>query len=367
MINFSRTNKSLLSKWWWTIDHQILYILLILMAYGAVMILAASPSVATRIGLTPFYFVQRHLVFLIPSLFLMFGVSLLSRRQFEVLNYLLFLGFLALLLLTLFIGVEIKGAKRWIHFIGFSLQPSEFIKPFFIVVTASLLAKQAHDALFPGKKIAAILFIICVSLLVLQPDMGMTFLISITCFSQFFLAGLPLSYLFILGGIGTFSTFMAYQFLPHFASRINRFLNPESGDNYQIEQSLDAFINGHIFGTGPGQGTVKMYLPDAHADFIFSVVGEEFGLIWCLVLVALFATLILKSLWKIAKEEDQFIILAMSGLLIQFGLQAIINMASSLNLMPTKGMTLPFISYGGSSLIALAFSAGAMLCLTKRK
>ena len=340
---------------------------MILMAYGAIMILAASPSVATRIGLSQYYFVNRHLIILIPSLMVMIGVSLLSKRQLEITSYLFFAGFLGLLALTLVMGVEIKGAKRWLHFGGLSLQASEFIKPFFILVTASLLSHQRVNKSFPGIKAAAIIYILLTGLLVLQPDMGMTFLITVTCFSQFFLNGLPLVYLFGLGGGGIIFALSAYNFLPHFASRINRFLNPESGDNYQIEQSLDAFINGHIFGTGPGQGTVKMYLPDAHADFIFSVVGEEFGLVWCLILVGLFATLILRGFWKITKETDQFIILGMSGLLIQFGMQVVINMASALNLMPTKGMTLPFISYGGSSLIALAFSAGAMLCLTKRK
>lgn len=366
MISFSRTNTSFLARWWWTIDRTIFYILLALILYGIVMIVAASPSVAVRIGLPQYYFVQRHFFMLVPTLLLILGTSLLSPSQLEKVSYPILFVFLALLVLTLFFGVEIKGAKRWLHFGGFSIQPSEFLKPFFILVTASLLANQNKKKTFPGKYLATGLFVVCLALLILQPDMGMSFLLITSWVGQIFLNGLPIMYLVVLGVIAAVSAFLAYFFFPHFSSRINRFLDPAAGDNYQIDQSLDAFINGHIFGTGPGQGTVKMYLPDAHADFIFSVAGEEFGLIWCLVLVFLFLALLLRGFMKVMKERNDFITLAMGGLLIQFGMQSFINMASALNMIPTKGMTLPFISYGGSSMLALGFGAGAMLCLTKR-
>ncbi|MBP9693958.1 MAG: cell division protein FtsW [Alphaproteobacteria bacterium] len=366
MISFSRTNTSFLARWWWTIDRTIFYILLALILYGIVMIVAASPSVAVRIGLPQYYFVQRHFFMLVPTLLLILGTSLLSPSQLEKVSYPILFVFLVLLVLTLFFGVEIKGAKRWLHFSGFSIQPSEFLKPFFIIVTASLLAHQNKKKLFPGKYLATGLFLVCLALLILQPDMGMSFLLITSWMGQIFLNGLPIIYLVVLAAIAAVSALLAYFFFPHFSSRINRFLDPAAGDNYQIDQSLDAFINGHIFGTGPGQGTVKMYLPDAHADFIFSVAGEEFGLIWCLVLVFLFLALLLRGFMKVMKERNDFITLAMGGLLIQFGTQAFVNMASALNMIPTKGMTLPFISYGGSSMLALGFGAGAMLCLTKR-
>lgn len=366
MISFSRTNTSFLARWWWTIDRTIFYILLALILYGIVMIVAASPSVAVRIGLPQYYFVQRHFFMLVPTLLLILGTSLLSPSQLEKVSYPILFVFLVLLVLTLFFGVEIKGAKRWLHFGGLSIQPSEFLKPFFILVTASLLSWQNKKKIFPGKYLATGLFFVCLSLLILQPDMGMSFLLIVSWMGQIFLNGLPIIYLVVLAAIAAISALLAYFFFPHFSSRINRFLDPAAGDNYQIDQSLDAFINGHIFGTGPGQGTVKMYLPDAHADFIFSVAGEEFGLIWCLVLVFLFLVLLLRGFMKVMKERNDFITLAMGGLLIQFGMQSFINMASALNMIPTKGMTLPFISYGGSSMLALGFSAGAMLCLTKR-
>jgi cell division protein FtsW len=268
-------------------------------------------------------------------------------------------------------GVDIKGARRWISILGFSLQPSEFVKPALAVLCAWMLAENQLNPVFPGKALALMLYGLTLCLLILQPDMGMAVLVSVVFFCQFFLAGLPLLWValgVLTGAVGSIS---AYFFLPHVTQRVDRFLKAEGGDKYtdqyQITQSLDAFVNGGVFGQGPGEGTVKKHLPDAHADFIFAVAGEEFGLILCLIIVGLFAFIVLRNVGKVIQENDFFIVLAVSGLIIEFGLQAIINMSSTLSLIPTKGMTLPFISYGGSSMMALALTMGMVLALTRRR
>jgi cell division protein FtsW len=206
-----------------------------------------------------------------------------------------------------------------------------------------------------------------VVLLLKQPDLGQTFVVSCVWFGQFFLAGLPMIAVGILGILGISGLIGAYFIFPHVSSRIDRFLDPAAGDNYQVSRSLEAFMNGGMFGTGPGQGTVKMSLPDAHADFVFAVAGEELGLIWCLILVGLFAFIVMRGFSRVVRDDNLFVLLAGSGLLIQFGLQAAINMGSALHLMPTKGMTLPFISYGGSSLLALGLGMGMVLALTRKR
>jgi cell division protein FtsW len=215
--------------------------------------------------------------------------------------------------------------------------------------------------------LAQILFGIVLGLLLMQPDLGMSFVLSAIWGVQIFLAGLPILWVIVLGGLGIAALFGAYLFFPHVASRIDRFLDPASGDNYQVQKSLDAFANGGMFGTGPGHGQVKLNLPDAHADFIFAVAGEEFGLLAALLLVMIFCFIITRSLYRIVQSDDLFIVLAVGGLLTQFALQSLIHMGSSLQLLPAKGMTLPFISYGGSSLLALGFGMGALLSLTRKR
>jgi cell division protein FtsW len=219
----------------------------------------------------------------------------------------------------------------------------------------------------PGNVISIVLFLLIVALLMKQPDLGMTMVITAVWFCQFFLAGLPLILVLALGMLGITGLVGAYFLFPHVTSRIDRFLDPASGDNYQVERSLQAFANGGLGGTGPGQGTVKFHLPDAHADFIFAVAGEELGLFWSLLLVGLFAFVVLRGFSRLMHEPDLFVVLAAGGLLVQFGLQALIHMGSSVHLLPTKGMTLPFVSYGGSSLIALGFGMGMVLALTRRR
>ena len=275
-------------------------------------------------------------------------------------------GSFVCLIYVLGFGMEIKGAQRWVHLPGFSLQPSEFAKPAFIVVAAWFVAKQKDNPIYPGTKIAAVIYGILASLLVLQPDMGMTFIVTSCFITIIFMAGLPFRIIFLLLGFAVSAATAAYFTLSHVKSRVDRFLNPESGDTFQIERSLEAFKNGGIFGTGPGQGTVKLTIPDAHADFIFSVAGEELGLFFIIIIVALYGAILLKGFNRIMDSENMFVILAAGGILTMFGLQALIHMGSSLSLLPTKGMTLPFISYGGSSLLSMSVAFGMVLALTRR-
>lgn len=366
MNTITRSDQSVLGRWWWTVDHWTLLAIIMLMGFGILLIQAATPAVAVKHGLNILYFVERHIVMLVPALLIMFGISLLSTRQLRTVAILLLIVFIPMLAATLFFGMEIKGATRWIQLPGLSLQPSEFVKPLFAVTAALLFSRQCEKRGFPALSVNISLFAIITLCLLGQPDIGMTFLISIMWFGQFFLAGLPLVMVGICAVIGIAGLFGAYYTFPHFASRFGRFLD-SSGDNYQTNRAIDAFINGGMFGAGPGSGTVKMTIPDAHSDFIFAVAGEELGLIWCLVIVALYAFIVFRGFWRIRQENNLFILLAVSGLLIEFGLQTVINLASTLHLMPTKGMTLPFISYGGSSLWAMALEMGMLLALTRKR
>jgi cell division protein FtsW len=366
-MNVARADTSLFGRWWWTVDRWTLAALGCLIGFGAVLAMAATPSVATRIGLDPFFFVRRQVVLLLPAIAMMLIVSMMSVRAVRLTALIGLAIALALLALTFLIGMEIKGARRWIHLPGFSLQPSEFVKPTFAVVAAWLFATQRRHESFPGDLLSIGLYLLILAMLLLQPDVGMAIVVSSVWFSQFFLAGLRLYWVTLLGGAGIASLVGAYFVFPHVTSRINRFLDPNSGDTYQISTALEAFLNGGLLGRGPGEGTVKSVLPDAHSDFIFAVAGEEFGLIACLAIVALFTFIVLRGFARVLQESNLFVLLAVSGLLVQFGLQALINMSSTLNLIPTKGMTLPFISYGGSSLLALSLGMGFVLALTRKR
>jgi len=365
MNSFARTDTSLLSRWWWTIDRLTLLAVVSLAALGAILVLAASPAVAQRIGLENFYFVNRQFFFLPVALVVMLGTSLLSPRGVRRLAVVVFAGALLGMFAVVVFGVETKGATRWLDIAGFSLQPSEFIKPSFAVVGAWMFSAQKLDQDVPGYAIAVFLFVVVVALLMLQPDFGMSIVVACVWAVQFFIAGLPLALvgavalLFILGGVG------AYLGFAHVRTRIDQFFDPVGGQGYQVQKSLDAFENGGLFGRGPGEGRVKEVLPDAHTDFILAVAGEEFGLIVTLLIVVLFAFIVLRGFSRVFKGSDFFVLVAVTGLLTQFALQAIINIASTTNLIPPKGMTLPFISYGGSSTLALALGMGMVLALTR--
>jgi cell division protein FtsW len=364
---FSRTDRSIWGQWWWTVDRSMLTAVMALIVFGIVLVAAASPPVAERIGLDQFHFIKRHLVYLVPSLVLLFGLSLLELKTLRRFSVIVFGLSLISMILVLFIGMEIKGAQRWLHLPGFSLQPSEFIKPAFAVVSAWFMAKQKSEPDFPGNKIAAGLFLIVVSLLLLQPDLGMTVIVTSIYGAQIFLAGFPFIWLMIFGIAAIALLFTSYFVFDHVKSRIDRFLDPDSGDNYQVGKALEAFKEGGLIGVGPGQGEVKLSLPDSHSDFIFAVAGEELGLFFVVIIISLFGFILLRGLNRVMDSNDMFVILATGGLLTMFALQAFIHMGSSVSLIPTKGMTLPFISYGGSSLLAIGMAMGMVLSLTRRR
>lgn len=364
---FPRTDRSALAQWWWTVDRWTLLAIGALICFGALLVMAASPAVAQHIGTDGLHFVRRYFAVLPVAVTVMFVVSILSPRAVRGIALIGFALSLILLVYTFIGGVEIKGARRWIDLPGLSLQPSEFVKPCFAVVAAWLFAQYRERPGFPGQWIATVLYALVVGLLIKQPDLGMAAVVSAVWFTQFFLAGLPFLWVLAFGITGAGGLVGAYLMLPHVASRVDRFLDPASGDSYQVDRSMEAFMNGGVWGRGPGEGTVKEFLPDAHADFVFAVAGEELGLIVCLIIVALFAFIVLRGFSRLLQEGNLFIVLAAAGLFVQFGLQAIINMASTLHLMPTKGMTLPFISYGGSSMLALGLGMGMALALTRRR
>ena len=367
MISFPRTDTSLVGRWWWTVDRWTLLAVALLIAIGTLLTLAASPAVAEKLRLDPQHFVLRQVVFLPLAIAVMFIVSLMSPRgvrRISVIGLAISLIFVGL---TLLMGEEIKGATRWLQFAGLSIQPSEFVKPCFAVTAAWMLAEQRRREGVPGGLICCALFAVVVWLLVSQPDFGMTAVVSAVWFGQCFIAGLPMLWVGILAVLGLVGAVVAYATSAHVASRIDLFLNPASGDSYQIDRAMDAFGQGGLLGRGPGEGMVKRVLPDAHTDFIFSVAGEEFGLIACLIIVGLFGFVTMRGFARLLHEEDLFVLLAAAGLLTQFGLQALINIGVNVNLLPTKGMTLPFISYGGSSMLALALAMGMVLALTRRR
>ncbi|GBE42082.1 lipid II flippase FtsW [bacterium BMS3Bbin10] len=366
-MRLTRSDRSLLSDWWFTVDRAMLFAVLLLLIGGLVLSLAASPSVATRLGLDPFHFFKRHALLIAPAFLVIVGASLLSARMIRRASLAIFAVGLVLMVATLFFGEEIKGATRWLQFGGVSLQPSEITKPAFVVMCAWLFSETQTRDDVPSLPLAVAVYVAFVSLLVLQPDFGQAFLVTLVWGGLFFLAGLPLIWVGILG-IGLLMGGMAaYLTVPHVAARIDRFINPAAGDTYQTDRAIEAFKNGGWFGTGPGEGTVKLVLPDSHADFIFAVVAEEFGLVACLAIVALFGFIVMRAMMRVRAESDVFIRLGAIGLAMLFGLQAIINMAVNVGLLPAKGMTLPFISYGGSSLLSMALTMGFVLSLTRRR
>jgi cell division protein FtsW len=367
MPSLSRADTSTLGRWWWSVDRLTLLAIAVLIGFGYVMMLAASPAVAERIHVGRDAFILKQMVFLLLAAGVVVSVSLLSPKGVRRLALAGCIIALALTALTLVHGVEIKGARRWISLPGMTIQPSEFLKPCFAVVAAWLLAEGKRTRGFPGMAIAFGVYGVIALLLKSQPDIGMLAVLTAVFFAQLFVGGLNLFFVGVgiacLAGGGV----SAYAFFPHVRSRVSRFLDPQVGDSYQVNRALEAFGNGGLLGRGPGEGRVKDVLPDAHADFVFAVMGEEFGFIVCVLVLALFAFIVMRGLLRLLAETDEFVILASSGLVASFGLQSFVNMASSLHLIPTKGMTLPFVSYGGSSVIAVALGMGMLLSLTRRR
>jgi cell division protein FtsW len=363
----SREQRNPLSEWWWTVDRLQLGAIFALILSGIILSLAASPPVATRIGLDPFHFFNRHVLFLLPSFMVLIGVSFLSPRQIRRSALIVFAISVVLIMATLLVGPEVKGARRWITLIGVNIQASESAKPAFVVLAAWLFAESARRPEMPATSIALVLLLTLVSLLVMEPDFGQTMLILMVWGALFFIAGMRMFWVMGLAGAAMAGLFGAYLLVPHVAGRIKRFMNPASGDTFQIDTAMEAFYNGGWFGLGPGEGVAKRSLPDSHTDFVFAVAAEEFGIILCLALLALFAFIVIRVLSRAYATEDIFARFAASGLAILFGVQASINMSVNLQLIPAKGMTLPFISYGGSSMVSLAYGVGMMLALTRQR
>lgn len=366
-MRFTRTDDSLLAEWWFTIDRRLLVSLLMLIGAGLIMSLAASPAIAVKKGLPAFHFVERHVVFASVSVVVMLLVSLLGPRYVRRLALGLMLLAIVGMIAVLVFGPEINGARRWINVFGLSLQPSELAKPGFVVASAWLLveARRAGDA--TALVISGAFYVAIVGLLVAQPDLGQTLLVSVVWGTLFFLSGQPLrrAAAFAFTAIALFGV-AAFTF-DHARQRILRFVAPSSGETYQTDRALQSFAEGGLLGRGPGEGTIKTVLPDAHTDFIFAVIAEEFGAVACLLLVGLYGFVLVRAFARARIEPDAFTRLAVMGLALLIVVQAVINMGVNVGLLPAKGMTLPFVSAGGSSSLGTAIAAGLLLALMRRR
>jgi cell division protein FtsW len=366
-MKFSRADRSRLAEWWFTVDHVLLYAILIVVAAGTVLSLAASPAVALKKGFHAYYFVERHVMFSVAGIAIMFVVSLLAPSSVRRLAVVLLGGALAGLIAVYFLGEEINGARRWLSIDGHSIQPSEFAKPAFVVVSGWLLAEARRRPDMPALPLAMGLFALFAGLLVVQPDVGQTMLVTLVWMTMLFASGLALKGAAVVAVAGALGLYAAYLYYPHVTSRIDRFFNPASGDFSQGERALRSFLEGGLLGRGPGEGTIKTSLPDAHTDYIFAVVAEEFGAVACVGLLALFAFIVLRALRHAETEPDGATRLGIVGLSLMFGFQALINMGVNVGLLPAKGMTLPFLSAGGSSMLAISLTLGMLLALTRHR
>lgn len=363
-----RSGDPVLPRWWRTIDKLTLSCILLLFGVGLLLGLAASPPLAARNGFEPFHYVEKQALFGGMSLVTLLVVSMMSPDQVRRIGVLGFFAAFAALALLPVLGTDFgKGATRW-YSLGFaSVQPSEFLKPGFIVLAAWLMAASQEVAGPPGKMFSFAIAIVIVGFLAMQPDFGQAALILFTWGVMYFVAGAPLLLLIGMAGLTVFGGTVAYHNSEHFARRIDGFLSPDLDPRTQLGYATNAIREGGFWGVGVGEGQVKQSLPDAHTDFIIAVAAEEYGLVLVLLIIALYALIVLRSLYRLMKERDPFSRLAGTGLACMFGVQAIINMGVAVRLLPAKGMTLPFVSYGGSSLIAGGLLVGALLALTRTR
>jgi len=365
---FARTDRSRVGLWWWTTDHILLGVVAVLMMLGVLLSFASSPAAAARIGLgDPFHFAVRQCFFAAAGAIILISVSVLSPRGIRRAAFFIYLAAIVVMMALPFLGHNAKGATRWVQLGGFSLQPSEFMKPALIVLVAWMFSEGQKGEGVPGVSIAFFLYGLAVALLLLQPDVGQTILITIAFGAAFFVAGVPLRWIFGMLGAAATGGVAIYFAFDHVASRVHKFLSPDKADTHQIDRAQEAIAAGGFFGRGPGEGVMKRHVPDLHTDFIYSVAAEEYGLIFSLLLIGLFALLVTRGLYKAMKLSDPFEQIAAAGLFVLVGQQAFINVAVNLNLIPTKGMTLPFISYGGSSMLAMGLTLGMALALTRRR
>jgi len=367
---YGRSDTSAVGRWFWEIDKVLLLLIAMLIGIGLIAVAAASPAAGERysggnVRFSELHYFYRQIFWIGISMPVMIAISMMSRdraRRFSLIGAGVFLVLLAA---VPFVGEEKNGAVRWIQFGIGQVQPSEFLKPFYVVLLAWLLSLKENDKSLPVFTVAGLLLGTVAVLLMMQPDFGSTIIFGCVWIAMLALAGLNLRILGILGAVGVVAVILAYFFYPVATVRIDGFLFGE-GDNFQVENAMRTLTAGGLFGMGPGAGTRKFGLPEPHTDYIFSVIGEEFGLIACLAIALLYLTIVARVLIKLLDEENSFAILAAAGLVIEFGLQALINMAVNVQIAPSKGMTLPFISYGGSSMLALSIGMGLLLAFTRR-
>jgi cell division protein FtsW len=365
---FARSDRSKVGMWWWTTDRWLLGAVAILLALGVLLSFAASPAAAARMNVgDPFHFAVRQSVFAAAAAFVLLSVSMMDVKGIRRTAFFVYLISIAVMMALPFIGHEAKGATRWIHVAGFTFQPSEFMKPALIVLVAWMFAEGQKGQGVPGVSIAFALYGLSVALLLIQPDVGQTVLITVAFGAAFWMAGVPLSWVILMGGAAVAGLSSTYFLFPHVASRVDRFLSPEQADTHQVDRAAEAIAAGGLFGRGPGEGVMKRHVPDLHTDFIYSVAAEEYGLVFSLLLICLFAFIVIRGLYRAMKLTDPFEQVAAAGLFVLIGQQTFINVAVNLHMIPTKGMTLPFISYGGSSMLAIALTMGMALALTRRR
>ncbi len=365
MPQLSRADTSLVGRWWWSVDRVTLMALAVLLAIGYVLALAASPGLSAHITDPRTLAMIKQIGFLVLGGLTMLFMSMLNLRQVKLAALGMGILFYLLTSFTLLHGTEVDGARRWLSLPGFTIQPSEFLRPAFIIITGWCIAESRRTPGFPGKRAALCVYIATAALLKMQPDIGMTFLFTMVVFTQFYLDGMDMKWVAVAAVLVVLAGIYAFLFITHVHTRVMMFIDPPKGS--QAQTALMAFGNGGMFGLGPGEGQVKHFLPDARADFVFAVAGEEFGLFFCAFIIAVFAAIVLRAFVRLLAEPNLFVVLAAGGLIAGFGLQAFVNMASSLSLIPTKGMTLPFISYGGSSALAISIQMGFLLALTRKR
>lgn len=366
---FSRNDQSHVAQWFWTVDRGLLGAALALMGLGVALSFASSPAaiLADESITDPFHYSWRMMVFAGAGLAVMLTTSLLSPRGVRRIAVLALFGAIVVMAALPFIGDTVKGAARWVNLGPFSLQPSEFAKPGLIVFAAWMFAEAQKGRGVPGVTIAFGFYALTVSLLLIQPDIGQTLLITTTFMAVFFMAGVPFKWMAVLASLGMAGLVSLYFVFGHMRDRLSRFFSPETTDTHQIDSASEAIRAGGLVGRGIGEGVMKRRVPDLHTDFIYSVGAEEFGLVLSLIMIGLYAFIVIRGMRRAMKLTDPFEQTAAAGLFMLIGLQACINVAVNLNLIPTKGMTLPFISYGGSSMLAMGLTMGFALALTRRR
>ena len=371
MILISRNDNSLVSRWWFTLDHWNFIQILSLAIVGTIIIFAASSSVAENKGYEELYFFKNHILYMFFAFISMLFTSFFSKKGIIRFGLLGFILSLFLLILVMFLGPDINGATRWLRFGMFSIQPSEFMKPFFVVTTALLLSKDYNISnsiikYFSSNFISVILLFIIILLLLEQPDLGMSIIVVLIWTGQLFLAGLSLRWVVLMFGFLGLGVLIGYNIFEHVKNRIDCFLDTSCKGMDQIINSFKAYESGGLLGKGPGTGIIKNSISDAHTDFIFPVIAEEFGAIFCIIILLLSCSIVLRGFIRIFDKNDLFSLLTVGGMLSLFGVQVLLNVSVTLGLVPTTGVTFPFISYGGSSLLSASIGMGIVLALTKK-